>query len=67
MNLPIDSTKVCFVATGPAEPYLRFETHEQRVNRDGVPLYQVRVVAMTEAGAEVLTLTVPGEPKGIRA
>jgi hypothetical protein len=67
MNLPIDSTRVRFVATGPAEPYLRYETREQRVNRDGVALYQLRVVAMTNAGAEVLTVTVPGEPKGIRA
>jgi hypothetical protein len=66
MNLPIDSTKVRFVASGPAEPYLRYGTGEQRVNRDGVALYQLRVVAMTEAGAEVLTVIVPGEPKGIR-
>ena len=39
-----------------------------RTNFDGQPLWFVPVVAMTEGQkAEVMSLKVPGEPKGIRA
>jgi hypothetical protein len=66
-SLPIDSAKVRFQAM--TEPSLQtdFDTGAPKVNKAGQPVFALKVLAQVEGGnAEVLTLKVSGEPRGIR-
>ncbi|MBI4897608.1 MAG: hypothetical protein HY827_04485 [Actinobacteria bacterium] len=63
MKLPIDTTGMMFMcATGP-EPVLDFETKAPKADENGEPLYGVQVVTISEAGAEVINVKTPGQPR----
>jgi hypothetical protein len=65
MRLPIDTVAVRFVTAGPAEPVLDYDTRSQRVDNDGVPLYNVHLFAAGSGSRDSITVKVSGEPKGI--
>jgi hypothetical protein len=65
MRLPVDTTAVNFVAAGPPEPTLDFVTKQPKLDDTGQVLYQVHLFSVGAGGREVITVKVPGEPKGI--
>ena len=65
MKLPIDTAGITFLAAGPPEPVLDFESKTVKVDENGAPLYSVQLAAMADGGAEVISVKVSGEPKGI--
>ncbi len=67
MKLPIDTSGLTFLMVGTPRPVKDFETGQAKGDRDGVPLFAVRLVAMAEDEAEVITVKVAGAPKGLVA
>ncbi len=66
MLLPIDLSAVRFVAAGDPEPVVHYDSGRPKIDAaTGAPLYQVRLVAMGPAGAEVIPVKVPGQPIGL--
>lgn len=65
MKLPIDTTRITFIAASAPEPVVDFETKAAKVDESGQPVYGVQVVALSEGGAEVISVKVSGELKGI--
>jgi hypothetical protein len=65
MKLPIDTTNLAFICAGPAEACVDFESKRPKVDDNGIQLYQVPLVAMTDGVAEVIAVKVPGQPKGL--
>jgi hypothetical protein len=61
-TLPIDTTAITFLASAPPTPVLHFQTKEPKADVNGEPLYSVQLVAMQPAGADVITVKVPGQP-----
>jgi hypothetical protein len=66
MRLPIDTNAMSFKTAGDPRPVLDFETREPRTDRDGQPLYSVRVFASGEDIGQVIEIKVAGEPAGVR-
>ena len=63
MNLPIDTSSIRFTCTRQGERRTVRETGQPRLDREtGRELWQVQVMALTAEGAEILAITVPGEP-----
>ncbi len=65
MKLPIDTTGMTFLAAGPPEPVLDFESKTPKLDENGAPLHSVQVVALNDGGAEVIAVKVAGQPKGV--
>ncbi len=65
MKLPIDTTGITFIAAGPPEAVVDFETKVAKVDDSGQAIYSVQVAALADGGAEVIQVKVAGEPKGI--
>ena len=66
MRLPIDTSAISFLAGGEAEPMTEHDSGKPRLDRDGKPLFVLRVVALAEGEAEILAVRVAGMPaKGI--
>jgi len=66
MRLPIDTRALSFLAGGEAEPMTEHDSGRPRLDRDGKPLFVLRVVALAEGEAEILTVRFAGTPaKGI--
>jgi hypothetical protein len=61
-TLPIDTTAITFLASAPPAPVLDFTTKQPKADPNGEPLYAVQLVAMQPAGADVITVKVPGQP-----
>ena len=66
MRLPIDITQMSFKTAGDPRPVLDYETKEPRTDKDGRPLYSVRVFASGEDIGQVIEIKVAGEPAGVR-
>jgi hypothetical protein len=49
------------------EPVVDFETRRPKADENGELLYQLQLVALGSEGAEVITVKVAGEPKGLAA
>jgi hypothetical protein len=62
MRLPIDTSGMTFMGAMPPEAVTDFETKAPKTDANGELLYAVQVVALTGEGAEVIKVTVPGEP-----
>jgi hypothetical protein len=63
MRLPIDTSSIRFTCTRAPERRTIRETGQPRIDRDsGRELWQVQVMALTADGAEILAITVAGEP-----
>lgn len=65
MRLPIDTSGLTFLCAGAAEPVVDFETKQPKIDETGVPLFAVQLVALAEGGAEVISVKIVGEPKGV--
>lgn len=66
MRLKIDTNTTTFLAAGDAEPLTERDTDKPRLDRDGQPLFVVRVVALSDGEAEVIPVRVAGAaPKGV--
>jgi hypothetical protein len=66
MRLPIDTTQMSFKTAGDPRPVLDYETKEPRTDKDGQPLYSVRVFASGEDVGQVIEVKIAGEPSGVR-
>lgn len=67
MKLRVDTQGMTFLLVKDAVPVRDFETKRAKANADGVPLFQVQLVAMGDGEAEILSVKVPGEPEGLTA
>jgi hypothetical protein len=65
MELPIDTNALTFICAGEATPVVDFTSGRPKTDINGVPLFQLSVVAMAGGDAEVLKVKVPGAPQGI--
>ena len=65
MKLPVDTKDITFLAAGAPEIVLDFETKAAKLDEHGQSLFNVQLVAMADGAAEVISVKVPGEPKGI--
>jgi len=64
MKLKIDTIGVSFVCTRTPEQRLAFDTGQPRIDREtGQPLWQVQLMALDGSGAEVIAVTVAGDPR----
>lgn len=67
MRLPIDTSGLTLLVGLAPEPVLDFESRRPKADENGEPLYQLQLVALGGEGAEVITVKVPGEPRGLSA
>lgn len=65
MRLPIDTQHLSFIAANPPEAVIDFDSKLPRTDTDGRQVFAVGVVALGNEGADVLTVKVAGQPKGI--
>ena len=65
MKLPIDTNGMTFLAAGPAEAVLDFDSKAAKVDENGEAIFAVQVVVLANGGAEVISVKVAGEPKGV--
>lgn len=69
MRLPIDTSRLQFLVVAPAEQLRKFEEgkpREQwgpRVDANGEVLWRVQLVALGEGEADIIRVSVPGDPK----
>jgi hypothetical protein len=64
MKLKIDTIGVSFVCTRAPEQRVAFDTGQPRIDREtGQPLWQVQLMALDGSGAEVIAVTVAGDPR----
>lgn len=67
MRLPIDTSGLTLLVGLAPEPVVDFETRRPKADENGEPMYQLQLVALGSEGAEVITVKVAGEPKGLAA
>lgn len=65
MQIPVDVSQLNFIAAGPPEAVLDYNSKQQRADADGQPLYTVRLVWLDPDGASVVKVRVAGSPKGV--
>src|SRR4051812_42916913 len=68
MRLPIDTSRLEFLVVSGAEPLLKFEAGKPReawaprVDGNGEVLWGLKVVALGDGDAEIVKVSVPGDP-----
>ena len=65
MRLPVDTTTAHFMAAGPPEPTVDFDTKAPKTDGSGQILFQVPVLCVGGGTRELITVKVVGEPKGV--
>jgi hypothetical protein len=65
MRLPINDQHLSFIAVGLPEAVVDFDSKRPRTDSDGRPIFALSVVALGNEGADILTVKVAGQPKGI--
>ena len=69
MRLPIDTSRLQFLAVAPAEPLRVFEEGKPReawaprTDANGEVLWRAQLVALGDREAEIIRVAVPGDPK----
>ena len=64
MRLPIDTSAMTFLCATPPVAVVDFESRRQKADTEtGELLYAVQLVALAGDGAEIVKVTVAGEPK----
>ena len=66
MRLPIDTSQMTFMTAGDPRPVLDYDTKQPRADRDGRPLFAVRVFASGEDIGHLIEVKTAGEPIGVR-
>jgi hypothetical protein len=68
VRLPIDTSRLQFLVVSPAEQLRKFEDGKPRdawaprVDENGEILWRLQVVALGDGEAEIIRVSVPGEP-----
>jgi len=68
MRLPIDTSRLQFLVVSAAEPLKKFEDGKPRdawaprTDENGEILWRLQVVALGDGEAEIIRVSVPGEP-----
>jgi hypothetical protein len=68
MRLPIDTSRLQFLVVSAAEPLRKFEegrpreSWAPRTDENGEVLWRLQVVALGDGEAEIIRVSVPGEP-----
>jgi hypothetical protein len=65
MRLPIDVAGMTFLAAGSPEPVKDFDSKAAKVDENGEPIFAVQLVVLVDGGAQVITVKVAGDPKGV--
>lgn len=65
MRFPIDTTNMKFGSGGKPVPVIDFATKLPKTDENGVPLFKVPLVVITDDGPEIFDVRVVGEPKGL--
>jgi hypothetical protein len=65
MRLPVDTAAVHFVAAGPPEAAVDFDTKAPKTDDNGQPIYNVHLFGVGAGSRDLLTVKVVGEPKGV--
>lgn len=65
LQLPVDTSKMSFLAGGVPQEVIDYDTRRPRADRDGHIIFQVPIVILGDDGANVVNVKVTGEPKGI--
>lgn len=66
MKLRIDTTGMEFMAAGPPEPVVDFDTKQPKTDSEsGAELHALQLVVLGEEGADVISVKFPGRPKGV--
>jgi len=65
MKLRIDTTGMEFMAAGPPEPVVDFDTKQPKTDESGAALHSLQLVVLGEDGADVINVKFPGSPKGV--
>ena len=66
MKLRIDTTGMEFMAAGPPEPVVDYDTKQPKTDADsGATLHSLQLVVLGDDGADVIAVKVPGAPKGV--
>jgi hypothetical protein len=69
MRFPIDTSRLKFLVVAPAEELRQFEEGKPREawaarkDANGDVLWRLQVVALGDGDAEIIRVTVPGDPK----
>ncbi|MCX8557219.1 hypothetical protein OS121_19390 [Mycolicibacterium mucogenicum] len=64
MKLKIDITALNKMCTKNPEPRLDFETGQPKIDKaTGLPLFSVQLMVLDADGAEIIAVTVAGDPK----
>ena len=61
MRLFVDTSKVTFMVTKPAEAKLDQHGQQRHRKADGSPMWTTQVTALDETGGEVISITVAGQ------
>ena len=68
MRLPIDTSRLQFLAVAPAEPMQQYEANKPReslaprTDPNGELLWRVQLVALGDTDAEIIRVVIPGDP-----
>lgn len=69
MRLPIDTSRLKFLVVAPAEPLRQYEEGKPReswaprTDVNGEILWRAQLVALGDSEAEIIRVSVPGDPK----
>jgi hypothetical protein len=69
MRLPIDTSRLKFLVVAPGEPLKQYEEGKPReawaarTDSNGEVLWRVQLVALGDGEAEIIRVSVPGDPK----
>ena len=69
MRFPIDTSRLKFLVVAPAEELRQFEEGKpreawaRRTDANGEVLWRVQLVALGDGDAEIIRVTIPGDPK----
>jgi hypothetical protein len=65
VKLPIDTTGMTFLAAGAPEPVLDYDSKAAKVDENGQAIFGLQLVVLADGGAEVISVKVSGQPKGV--
>jgi hypothetical protein len=65
MRFPVDTSAMSFVSAGPAVPSVDYDTKQQKIDANGVPINQVDLFGVSDGSREVITVKVSGEARGL--
>lgn len=66
--LPIDTSTASFIASGEPTPVLGYGTTDRlKYSPEGIPMFEVSVMATISGASDVIKVKCPGQPQGVTA